>query len=119
LTNARTAVSSIPVTEAPRRGAQADRDGDRLLVVEQQRRQGGPGAQPVAAGRPGQRVDGIAQRAQPLDIAADRPAGHRQPVGQLGPGPVAARLEQGEQLQEPARGLRHGASSFSQVEDRS
>ena len=41
LTSARTAVSSIPVTDAPRRGAQPDRDRDRLLVVEQQRRHRG------------------------------------------------------------------------------
>ena len=89
-------------------GAQADRDRDRLVVVEQQRRHRGAGAKPVAAGGAGQRLDRVAELAQALDVAPDRPPGHLEPLGELGARPVAARLEQGEQLQEPARGLGHG-----------
>ena len=44
---------------------------------------------------------------KPLDVTADRPAGHPEPVCQLCAGPVAARLEKREKLQKPARGLRH------------
>ena len=53
---------------AGRRRAQADRDGDRLLVVEQQRRQRGAGLQLVAAGdargwrRPGSRARAAGRR---------------------------------------------------------
>ena len=45
-----------------RGGAQADGDRDRLLVVEQQRRHRGAGAQPVAAGRAGERLHRVAER---------------------------------------------------------
>ena len=55
-------------------GPQADRDRDRLVVVEQQRRHRRAGVQPVAAGRTGDRVDRIAELAQALDVAADRAA---------------------------------------------
>jgi hypothetical protein len=90
-----------------RGGAEADGDRDRLILVEQERRHRGPGAKPVAAGRAGQRVHGVSELAQPRDVAADRPAGHAQPVRQLRAGPVATRLEQGQKLQEPPRGRRH------------
>ena len=102
-----------------RGGAQADRDRDRLVVVEQQRRHRGAGAKPVAAGRAGQRLDRVAEVAQPLDVAPDRPAGHLEPVGQLGAGPVAAPLQQREQLQKPARGLAHDDFIVLDIEDRS
>jgi hypothetical protein len=95
---------------APGGGVQADRDRDRLLVVQQQRRQGRAGAQAVAAGRPGGRADLVAQGAQPLDVVADGPGGHAQPVGQLGPGPAGPGLQQRQQPQQPHRGLQHGAS---------
>jgi hypothetical protein len=108
----------MPVTEA-RGGPQADRDRDGLLVVEQQRRHRAPGPQPVPARGAGQRVDGVAELAQSLDVPADRAAGHAEPLRELRAGPVAARLEQGEELQEPSRGLRHRFYIFSKIEDRS
>ncbi len=58
------------------RGPQADRDRDRLLVVEQQRRQLGTGAEPVAAGDAAGRVDRVAELAQLVDVAADRARRH-------------------------------------------
>jgi hypothetical protein len=90
--------------------AQAHRDRDRLLVVEQQRGQGGTRAQPVAAAHPRAGLDGIAQVAQALDVVADRPAGDPEPLGQLVPGPVGPRLQQAQQLQQPLRGVHAGAS---------
>ena len=64
-------------------GAQPDRDGDRLVVVEQQGRHRRAGVQPVAAGGPVSRVDRIAELAQALDVAADGPAGDLQAAGEL------------------------------------
>ena len=76
----------------PRRGAQPDRDGDRLLLVEQQRRHGGAGAQPVAAGRArsptrrgsraragARRRGGSCARRRPAARPASRPASRGAP----------------------------------------
>jgi hypothetical protein len=57
LARARTEVSSKPGHRAGRRRPQADRDGDRLLVVEQQRRHRRAGLQLVAAGDAAAGVD--------------------------------------------------------------
>ena len=43
----------MPSIDAPAAGAQPDRDGDGLVVVEQQRRQVRAGREPVAAAAPG------------------------------------------------------------------
>jgi hypothetical protein len=48
----------------------------------------------------------------------ERPAGHLEPIRQLSARPVAARLEQGEELQEPPGGLGHEDSIFFEIEDR-
>ena len=76
----------------PRRGAESDGDRDRLLVVEQKGRHRAPGAQAVAAGRAAERLHGVAQLAQALRVAPDRPAGHAQALGQLATRPVATPL---------------------------
>jgi hypothetical protein len=99
-----------PRDRPARRAAQPDGDRDRLLVVEQQRRHRRARAQAIPAGRPAERVDRVAERAQPLDIAADRAPGHAEPVGQLVAGPVAPRLQEREQLQQSSGGLRHDAN---------
>ena len=99
-------------------GAKADGDRNRLLVVEQQRRHRASGAKPVSAGGAGERLHGVAELAQPLDVAPDRPAGHLEPVGQLVARPVAASLEQGEQFQQSARGLAHRNFIVPEIEDR-
>ena len=70
----------MPVDRGARGGPQADRDRDRLVVVEQQRRHGRAGVQAVASGRAGDRVHRIAEVAQPLDVAADRAARHAEPL---------------------------------------
>ena len=76
-----------------------------LVVIEQQRRQVGPGFEPVAADRTARRMDRVAEAAQPLDVVADRPGAHLEPVGELRAGPVAGRLEQREQAKESCRGV--------------
>ena len=95
-----------PGHRRPRRRPQADRDRDRLVVVEQQRRHRRPGGQPVAAGRAGERLDRIAEPAQPLDVAPDRAARHLEPLRQLASRPVAAGLEERQQGEQAARGHR-------------
>jgi len=75
---------------------------DGLVVVEQQRRHGRSGAQPVASCRTGDRIHRIAKLTKPFHIAADRAARHSEPLGELVSGPVAARLQKGEQLQKPS-----------------
>ena len=51
----------------PRARPKADRDGDGLIILQQQR---GAGHEPVAALVAERRLDGKAQRAEPLDVAA-------------------------------------------------
>jgi hypothetical protein len=73
-------------------GAQADGHGDRLLVVQKQRWHLGASAQLVPAGHAGGGVDGVAQRAQLVDVAADGAYVHLKAVGQVGAGPFAVGL---------------------------
>src|SRR5207237_5876566 len=100
-------------------GPKADRDRDRLLVVEEQRRHRASGAQPVSAGGAGERLHGVAELAQSLDVAPDRSARDLEALGQLVAGPVTARLEPGEELQKPAGGLGHRNFILPGSEDRS
>jgi hypothetical protein len=74
--------------------AQSHGDGDGLLVVQQQRRQGRAGAEPVAAGDAPGRVHRVAEVAEPLHVAADGPGADGEPVGQLRARPVASGLQQ-------------------------
>jgi hypothetical protein len=95
------------VCSTPGSGVQADGDRDRLLVVEQQGWQGRAGAEAIAAGRSGGRVQLVAEDAQPLDVVADGPGGHLKPLGQLGAGPGRSCLQQRQQAQQPHGGLQH------------
>jgi len=63
--------------------------------------------QAVASGRTGDRIHRVAELTQSLHISANRSAGHTEPMGKLVAGPIAARLQEGEQLQEAARRLGH------------
>ena len=89
------------------RGPQSHRHGEGLVVVQQQRRQRRAGPQPVAAADAGDRLDRIAEAAQPVDVAAHRPGAHLQPRGQLGTGPVGLDLEQRQQPQQSGRRVQH------------
>ena len=104
LVSACTDVSSMPAT-ARRRGLQADRDRHRLLVLEQQRRQLPAGPQLVATGHAADRVDDVAELAEPVHVAAQGARADLEPVGQLAAGPVAVGLQQGEQPQHPGAGV--------------
>src|SRR5439155_13024080 len=59
--------------------------------------------EPVAASDAGGRVDRVAQRPQPRDVAADRPRLNAEPVGQLAARPGGPGLEQGEEVEQPGR----------------
>jgi hypothetical protein len=100
-----------PGDPAARRGAQPDRDRHGLLLVEQQRRERRARAEAVAAGDAARRVHGIAEPAQALHVAPDRARSDLETVGELGPGPFPARLQEGQQLQEAGGGLEHRAQS--------
>src|SRR5262249_7471805 len=89
---------------------QADRHRHRLLVVQQQRRQGGAGAEPVTARQAGCRVDGVAEVAQPVDVAAHGPQADAEPAGEFGTGPVPPGLEEGKQAKQAGRGLQHAVN---------
>ena len=83
---------------------EADGQGDRLVVLEQQWRHGRPRGEPVATDRPARGLDLVAEAAQPLDVVPDGPRTHLEPVRQLGARPVAWRLEEREQAKQPRRG---------------
>ena len=83
---------------------EADRHGDRLVILEQQWRQRRPRGEPVATDRTAGRMDRVAEPTQPLDVVPNGPRTHLEPVRQLRPGPVAGRLQQREQAKQPRRG---------------
>ncbi|GGX35687.1 hypothetical protein GCM10010297_66140 [Streptomyces malachitofuscus] len=92
-------------------GAQPDGDGHGLLVVQQQRRQFRARAQLVAAAGARTGVDGIAEFAEPVHVPAHGAGADPEPSGQIGAGPLAVGLEQGQQTQQTCRGLQHGGES--------
>ena len=76
------------------RGAEAHGDRDRLLVIQQQGRHRASRAKPVSARAAGERLDRVAELAQPLDVTPDRAARHLEPVCELLAAPVSPRLQQ-------------------------
>ena len=82
-------------------GAQAHGDRDGLVVVEQERRHGGPGVQAIPAALAGERVDRIAELAQAVDVASDGPPRHVEAPGELAARPGTAALQQGEEREQP------------------
>ncbi|OLT27729.1 hypothetical protein BJF79_42370 [Actinomadura sp. CNU-125] len=90
-------------------GAQADGDGDGLLVVQQQRRHRGPGGEPVPAGAAVRGVDGVAEAAEPFDVAADGAGADAQAAGEFAARPFPRGLQQGQQPQQPSGGIAHGS----------
>ncbi len=89
---------------------QSDRHGHGLVVVQEQRRQLGARAQLVATARARAGVDRVAESAEPVDVPAQGAGADAEPLGQVGAGPLAVGLEQGQQTQQACRGLQHGAS---------
>ncbi len=90
-----------------RRAAQAHHDRDGLVVVQQKRRQRAAWPEPISARDAGHRVHRVVKVAQPLHVAAQRPHRDAQPLGQFGPRPLRANLQQPEQPQQPGRGVQH------------
>ena len=85
LVRARTDDSSMPSTvPAWIAVCSPTAEGDGLLVVEDQGRQGGPGGQLVATVDPPLGLDRIAHLPQPVDVPAQGPDRYLQPFGQLG-----------------------------------
>jgi len=82
------------------RGTQADCHRHRLVIVQEERRQGAARAQPVPAGQPRCGLDRVAEGTDPSHVVAHRAGAHLEPFGQLGPRPLAPRLEQGQQPQQ-------------------
>ena len=101
--------------DAPGRGAESHRDRDRLVVVEHERRQVRPGGEAVPAVRARSRVDRIAQLAEAVDVAAQRPAAHLEPLRQLVARPELVRLEQREQAQRPGGRIRSRLPIFPDI----
>jgi hypothetical protein len=99
------------------RRAQADRDRDGLVVLEQQGRQRAPGTEPVATTPTGRRSDRVPERSQSVDVSAQGPAGDVEAFREFGACPGRARLQEGEQAQEPSRRFGHGPM-FARYEDR-
>ena len=89
------------------RALQGDHHRDRLVLVDDQRRHRAAGRQLVAAVDPAVGVDRVAEVAQPLDVAAQRPLGHLEPARQLGAGPEPVGLQQRQQPQRPGARVRH------------
>ena len=87
--------------------AKAQRHCYRLFIVQEERRHLGAGAQLVSAFRAGGGMDGIAERAQLVDIAAESAAGHFEAVREIGTRPIAASLEQRKQAKQPRGRLQH------------
>src|SRR5205807_9583580 len=89
---------------AGRGRAQTDGDGHRLGVIQQQRRELSSGAESISAGDAGRGLDRVAERAQLVDVTANRPRADLEPVGELLPGPLAPDLEQRQEGEEARRG---------------
>jgi hypothetical protein len=92
------------------RCTQADGDGHGFVVVEQQRGHRLARDQPIAADRAHRRLYRIAEVAQPLDVATDRPQADLQALGELAARPFARGLQQGQQGQQPAGSSTHASS---------
>ena len=105
----RLAEAGHPDATGSGRRLERHRDGDGLLVVEQQRRELRAGPEAVAAGRTQVHLDRVVEGPQLVDVAAHRAHRHPEPVGQFRAGPLGAGLQQREQAQQAGGGLEHPA----------
>jgi hypothetical protein len=96
-----------PGDGAAGRGAQTDRDGDGFLVVEQQRRQGRAGAEPVSADGAARGQHRIAEAAQALHVRPHGSPAHPEALGEFRTRPVAGGLQEGEEPQQAGGGFQH------------
>src|SRR5436305_9308721 len=96
-----------PRDRARRGSTQPDRNGDRLGVIEQQRRELAAGPQAIAPGHPRRGLHRVSQRAQLVDVTSDRARPNLEPVRELLTGPFAADLEQRQEGEQTSGGLDH------------
>jgi hypothetical protein len=89
--------------------AQSDGNCDRLGVIEQQRWEPAPTAEPVTACQTALGFDRVAQCSELLDVAADCPWPDLEPLSEVLAGPLTSQLQQREQRQQPSGGLNHPA----------
>jgi hypothetical protein len=89
---------------ARRRDLQGNSHGKCLFVVQQQRRQRLSGAKRVTAGHAAAGMDGVAELTQSVDVASQGARVDLELLGQIGAGPMAARLQQRQHPQQPRRG---------------
>ena len=82
-------------------GLQRDSERHRLLVVEEERGQLGAGVEAVAAVRPFDCTDAVAQVAQALHVTADRALAHLEALGESVPRPVPTGLEERQEHEHP------------------
>jgi hypothetical protein len=94
-------------------GAQANRERDGFVVVEQQRWQRGARGKLVTALDPALGVDRIAEDAQAIDVAAEGAIGDLESLGELGARPEAMGLQQRQEAQHARAGVRHGSASIA------
>ena len=94
---------------------QAHHERHRLVVVQDEGRQGGTGREPVAAIDPRLRLHRIAQVAQPFDVPAQRPHRHSQPGGEVGAGPHPPALHQRQEAKRAVSGVGHRPDSHLSV----
>ena len=107
-----------PLDARRRRGAQRDRDRDRLVVVEEHRRHRDRLAEAVAARDAGARLDGVSEPAQAIDVVAHRAGRHFETLGERRTRPIAPHLQQRKQAEESRRGFEH-SPTISRIAERS
>jgi predicted enzyme related to lactoylglutathione lyase len=88
-------------------GQEAEHDGERLVLVEHERREPVPARQPVATVPAADRLDRHVEVEQVADVAPEGPLVDVQPARQLGCGPGTTRLQELQQRQHPGRRSSH------------
>ena len=109
LANGRQGTACCLLNIRSRGGCALQRDGERdhLVIVEKKRRKLGSGVEPVTAVRSLHRADGVPQFPESVHVAADSAVADVQALGQDVAGPLPARLQKGEQHQQPRSRRRH------------
>ena len=92
----------------PASGDQTEQHGERLVVVEHQRRHLVARGQPVAAVPSAHRLDRHVQVEQVVDVAAHGALVDGEPVGQLGRRPGASGLQEPQEGEHPRGRTSHG-----------
>lgn len=90
-----------------RSDSQPDSHRDRLVRVEDQRRQRRTRGEPVPTGGTHRRDHRVPQLAQPVDVASHGPVGDAEPIGQFAARPLPWHLQQGEQTEQAGGGVGH------------